>query len=116
MKEYSDISLSLFRSKLAEKYAESEFLIFPSLSESFGLGIVEGINAGCKVIGADLPYLYAVCRPSATFDPYDVNDISRSISGAITSNQPTSFSKVSDEIAQLILLLNPQTSLWLLPV
>lgn len=99
------------KDKLAEKYAESEFLIFPSLSESFGLGIVEGINAGCKVIGADLPYLYAVCRPSATFDPYDVNDISRSISGAITSNQPTSFSKVSDEIAQLILLLNPQTSL-----
>ncbi len=99
------------KDKLAEKYAESEFLIFPSLSESFGLGIVEGINAGCKVIGADLPYLYAVCTPSATFNPYDINDISRSISGAITSNLPSSFSTVNDEITHLILLLNPNISL-----
>ena len=51
------------RLTLQKEYLSSEFLMFPSLTESFGLGLIEAIECGCKVIGADLPYTYEVCEP-----------------------------------------------------
>ena len=42
------------REKLAEIYLSHECLIFPSLAESFGLGLAEAIDGGCKIIAADL--------------------------------------------------------------
>ena len=59
----------LDRNSLKVLYRQSEFVIFPSLIESFGLGILEGIENGCKIIGADLRYTHAVCKPTYTFDP-----------------------------------------------
>ncbi|MGV0947256.1 glycosyltransferase [Empedobacter falsenii] len=56
-------------------FQESEYVVYPSLTESFGLGLIEGIENGCKIIGADLPYTYAVCKPSLVFNPYDVNSL-----------------------------------------
>lgn len=96
----------LQKEALVEKYAESEFVIFPSLSESFGLGIIEGIRAGCNIIGADLPYTYAVCRPSAVFNPYDIDDISKVINKVILSSVCKSTSLVTDEMFNLITILN----------
>lgn len=63
------------RNMLPEIYKKHEYLIFPSLSESFGLGIVEAVENGCKIIGADLPYLHEVCQPSLVFDPYQKDSI-----------------------------------------
>lgn len=63
------------RLTLQKEYLASEFLIFPSLTESFGLGLIEAIECGCKVIGADLPYTYEVCEPSLTFNPSEENSI-----------------------------------------
>src|SRR5690606_21582393 len=37
------------RKELSTFYSNSEFLIYPSLSESFGLGLVEAIENGCMV-------------------------------------------------------------------
>src|SRR5690606_13519896 len=48
------------RDELGEIYQNAEYLIYPSLAESFGLGLLEAVDQGCKVIGADLPYTYAV--------------------------------------------------------
>ena len=61
--------------KLKFLYRQSDFIVYPSLTESFGLGIIEGIENGCQVIGADLPYTYSVCKPSITFKPKDINSI-----------------------------------------
>jgi glycosyltransferase involved in cell wall biosynthesis len=58
--------------KLYEKY---EYLIFPSLLETMGLGQVEAINAGCKVIASDLPHTYAIIQPSLVFNPLDIYSI-----------------------------------------
>ncbi len=63
------------RNDLYEYYNTYEFLIFPSLAESFGLGLVEAIDCGCKVIAADLPYTYQVCKPSLVFNPFSLQDI-----------------------------------------
>lgn len=93
------------REKLTEIYLSHEYLIFPSLAESFGLGLVEAIDAGCKVIASDLPYAYEVCKPSLTFDPYSIFSIEDAILNAIDSNLPYSEKIISNDIEQLISLL-----------
>lgn len=90
------------REGLAKIYKESEYLIYPSLAESFGLGIVEAIENGCKVIGADLPYTYAVCKPSLTFNPLDEKSICDSLSLSLGENTDTSSTKVSNNIQEII--------------
>lgn len=73
-------------------YNTSEFAIYPSLVESFGLPLIEAANHGCKVIASDLPYVHEIIEPSLTFDPYSVDSISTSILKAI--NEDLSESKV----------------------
>jgi glycosyltransferase involved in cell wall biosynthesis len=58
-----------------ELFSHSTHLIYPSLKESFGLGLVEGVHSGLKIIGADLPYTYEVVKPSLTFSPYNSDDL-----------------------------------------
>ncbi len=94
------------RERLIETYQKSEYVIFPSLSESFGLGLVEGISLGCKVIGADLPYTYAVCQPSLVFNPMDAKNISEVIKKALSEELVESQSKVKNQIKDLVNLLS----------
>jgi glycosyltransferase involved in cell wall biosynthesis len=93
------------RNNLAEVYASSEFIIFPSFVESFGLGIIEGLVNGCKVVGSELPYLYAVCNPSITFDPYSVEEIVKAFEKALLTDIKESKLKTDNEIENLINLL-----------
>lgn len=93
------------RQQLSKIYQESEYLIYPSLAESFGLGLVEAIENGCKIIGADLPYTYAVCQPSLIFNPLDEKSISEALSLSLKENTMPSFAKVSNKIDELISLL-----------
>lgn len=93
------------RQQLAKVYQESEYLIYPSLAESFGLGLVEAIENGCKVIGADLPYTYAVCEPSLTFDPLDEQSIYKSLSLSLQQTVKPSITKVFNSIDEIVRLL-----------
>jgi glycosyltransferase involved in cell wall biosynthesis len=86
-------------------YDESTYLIYPSLAESFGLGIIEAIECGCKVIGADRPYLHAVCIPSEVFDPMSVHDISSALQKATEHQLPASKQLVFDNIDMLVKIL-----------
>lgn len=94
------------RQKLQKLYAESEYHVFPSLTESFGLGIIEAIENNCKIIASDLPYTYAVCKPSIVFNPYNVNSITEALSLSLQKNTDHSESKVKNEINALISLLH----------
>ncbi len=58
----------------------SDLMVFPSLVESFGLGLVESMAAGCPIAAADLPYAHDVCGDAAVyFDPNDPTEIARTI-------------------------------------
>ena len=92
----------VLRNKLVEIYQTNEYLIFPSLTESFGLGLVEAIENGCKVIGADLPYTYAVCNASILFDPHDIKDIERALSESQMETVKDTEQLVFNEIKSLI--------------
>lgn len=90
------------RSELKKLYKESEYQIYPSLSESFGLGLVEAVENGCKIIGADLPYTFAVCEPSLTFNPLDKNTIVEALLLSLSDDIIPSKLKVSNQVKGLI--------------
>ncbi|MCL9809118.1 glycosyltransferase [Flavobacterium luminosum] len=93
------------REKLMPLYCESEYLIFPSLAESFGLGLVEAIECGCKILGADLPYMHEICEPSLVFNPYDKQAIYKCLSLSLETELPPSKSKINNKINDLLDLL-----------
>jgi glycosyltransferase involved in cell wall biosynthesis len=93
------------RDMLIQLYQTSEFLIYPSLAESFGLGIIEGIENGCTIIGADLPYLYSACEPSIVFDPKSVSDIASAFEKAVLRDFNPSKQLLFNDIDKLIKLL-----------
>jgi glycosyltransferase involved in cell wall biosynthesis len=93
------------RVKLIKLYRESEFIIYPSFSESFGLGIIEGLENGCNVIGADLKYLNSVCKPSLVFNPYSQKSIAEAFQISTQTDIKRSVQLVFNEINNLIRLL-----------
>jgi glycosyltransferase involved in cell wall biosynthesis len=96
---------SVGRDALKEIYLSSEYCIYPSLTESFGLGIIEALECGCQILGADRPYLYAVCEPSATFDPESISDIAGAMGKAFAGKLKPSTQKVFSDIDRLIDIL-----------
>lgn len=98
------------RNELGLQYLLAEYLIFPSLAESFGLGLVEAIDLGCKVIGADLSYIYQVCEPSATFNPYNVESIKQSIISTFNQVIPPTEKVIDNRIDVLLQMLENRNS------
>ncbi|WKW45559.1 glycosyltransferase [Myroides sp. JBRI-B21084] len=93
------------QSKLINLYKSCTFVIYPSLSESFGLGIIEALENNCKIIGANLPYTFAVCEPSLIFEPNSFESISESFKIACHTDLKVSKQLVFNEIDNLIKLL-----------
>ena len=61
--------------KVIEKYNEVQYLIFPSIEESFGLPLIEATLNGCKVISSDLPFTHEVIKPSLVFNPTEKSSL-----------------------------------------
>ena len=60
-------------------YNYIDYLIFPSLSESYGFPLLEANFNNIKIIASDLDFVYDVCQPYLVFDPYDIKDIYKKI-------------------------------------
>lgn len=90
------------RNCLQEWYLKTDFLIFPSLTESFGLGLIEAIECGCKVIGADLAYTYEVCEPSIVFNPLDDKSFFEAFEKSLNTDIKMSIPKIKNNINELI--------------
>lgn len=93
--------------ELHQYYFSCKFLIYPSLVESFGLGLIEATEFGCEVIAADRPYVFEIVKPFAVFDPLNPNDIAETVLYALhekNDNIKTQV-RVKNEIKTLIRLL-----------
>ncbi|EMI45385.1 glycosyltransferase family 4 protein [Rhodopirellula sp. SWK7] len=100
---FSDDELSLFRYKglesrienlgrvndsaLRDLYRRAACFVFPSLSEGFGLPVVESQVCGTVPVLSDLPVFREVAGDSAIyFDPYSSGSIATAVSKASTSD------------------------------
>ncbi|PZP42102.1 MAG: hypothetical protein DI598_17330 [Pseudopedobacter saltans] len=54
---------------------KNQFQIYPSLTESFGLGLVEAIECGCEVIASNMDYVKSIITPIEYIDPYSIENI-----------------------------------------
>jgi len=61
--------------KLIEYYVNTDIVIYPSLNESFGLGLVEAANYNLPIIASNLPYVFEIVEPNLIFDPFSSKDI-----------------------------------------
>ena len=78
--------INLDEASLKKLYSQSEFLIYPSVVESFGLPLIESIEFNCKVLASDLPYVKEIIKPSKIFNPFSISSISNSIDYVIEKN------------------------------
>ena len=91
--------------QVIELYRVSKAIVYPSHNESLGLGVVEAIEAGCDVIGSNLPFLHSICKPSGTFNPYSSESIAEAIKEYERGESTKSQLLISNQIDILIKLL-----------
>ena len=74
-------------SALKNYYFSSQFIIYPSLRESFGLPLIEGAQAGCYVLASNLDYANEIINPTLVFDPKSIRSISTTILRVISEEK-----------------------------
>lgn len=65
----------LSQQDLHAEYLKTDVVLFPSLGESLGLGLIEACAYNIPIIASDLEYVHEIIKPSAVFDPYCENKI-----------------------------------------
>ena len=90
--------------EVVKLYHQSCAIVYPSRNESLGLGIIEGLHAGCDIIASDLPFTYAICEPSEVFDPRSANSIAEAVE-RYNRNKKKSILTTTDKIQELINLI-----------
>jgi hypothetical protein len=95
---------NITRYEVAQLYSISKATIYPSINESFGLGIIEALLSGCDVIAPDMPFVHAVCTPSATFMLDDIKSLVNAVR-QYESHPHKSALSINNEIEKLISIL-----------
>ena len=84
-----------------ELYSKCRATIYPSRNESFGLGIIEAIEAGCDVVASDLPFVHSICKPSEVFDRQNPCSIADAVVRYEQGNCK-SYKTVDDQVNELV--------------
>ena len=93
--------------ELLSNLKKVEFLIFPSLRESFGLPLIEGIQANCKILCSNLNFAHELISSSYFFNPNDEKSITDVILLALSNkNHPKSFIRIKNSIGLIFNKLN----------
>ena len=85
--------------------ARSTFVVFPSLLETIGLGLIEGVLLECKILAPEDRAFHEIVMPSAVFDPLDTKSIMVTVAKACTSSLPVSRVRLKNQIKELVKLL-----------
>ena len=94
------------RKEIFKYFNQSKYLIFPSLHESFGLGIIEGILTNCKLIAPNLDYVNSICEPSILINPKSESSLISAFEKALKDeNIGNSILKIDNKIDELLKML-----------
>lgn len=96
------------QNELLTLYQSCEFLVYPSLNESFGLPLIEAIQQNCKIIVADLPYSKETIIPTSKFNPHQPSSLKNAIVEATSQKDNEKKSEIitKNKIDSFIELLN----------
>ena len=67
------------RAAVLEEMSRATALIFPSISETFGLPLLEATATGTPIVASEMDYVRDVCVPAQTFDPHSPRSIARAV-------------------------------------
>jgi glycosyltransferase involved in cell wall biosynthesis len=95
----------LNRTGISKLLCHSEYVIYPSLSESFGLGLIEACQALKPILASDYPYVKDVCIPSDTFDPLCEDSIFNCLKRSRSNRLGVPIFKTKNNIHELIEIL-----------
>jgi len=74
--------------ELIALYSGAQALVYPSLSEGFGLPILQAMQCGCPVVTSNISSLPEVAGKAAVLvDPYSVNSISKGIKKVLNNRE-----------------------------
>lgn len=90
------------REVIDKLYQELGHFIFPSIQESFGLGLIEAAQHGMKILASDLPYVHAVIKPTSTFNPNDKLSIADAMIAALKNDLPETKLLVQNQINRIL--------------
>ena len=60
---------------ILDKIIDYDIVIFPSLKESFGLGLIEASQLKIPIFASKQQFVKDIINPSALFDPYNSESI-----------------------------------------
>jgi len=91
---------NLNRQDLAKEMAQSKFLVFPSLHETFGLVAAEALSCGTPVIAANVtgPSEFVHSENGCVVDPLDEKQISLAIEKMITDHSQFNSEQIRNEV------------------
>ena len=95
----------LNKNDLSEFYKKMDIVIYPSLYESFGLGLIEAAQYNLPIIASNLKYVYDVVTPNDVFDPNDIFDICLKMSDYKNILNKKSTLKIENKINEIINLI-----------
>ena len=72
--------------EMKQALVSSRAVIYPSLYESFGLGLVEAAAMNVPVYASQKDYVMDVIKPSGTFDPHSIVEIRKTIEFCFTKD------------------------------
>ena len=77
-------SINISEQEIADKYAECDLVLFPSIYEGFGLPIIEGNKAGRVVVTSNLAPMNEIAADAACLvDPYSIMSIKEGVEKVI---------------------------------
>jgi len=85
-------------------YSRSRALIFPSITESFGIPLLEANSLGLPIIAGELDYVRELVTPVQSFDPYSEKSICRAVNRFLMGDSAETHQKVltPEEFLQLL--------------
>ena len=86
---------------LTEVMSRADICIYPSLKESFGLGLIEATQFEMPIMAANLPYVHDVVDNILLFDPTDFEDIYIKMSEGMSAEKVKPILKVSNQVKLL---------------